>query len=352
MKRVTGLMWATEAASCPLVASGPRQLVPIANEPVLFHALEALRASGVNEVVVVVSRQTEAPIREVLGDGRRFRLRTAYLRVDPPGAWSDVLRSAADLLGAGPCVVQHEEGLIRGDLRPHVEEIRRRPSDALVLVHRPVGGSRVEGMDGRRLLRLLDPSPSSGLAPTGVCLLGSEVLRRLRNTLIAGSDRSFCEALASGVSGRGQLEAREVPGWWRFTTRGSALLEANRMLLDDLESDWERATLRDCRVEGRVVAHPTAQLESSLIRGPALIGARARVRDSYIGPYTAIGDAVAVDGAEIESSMILSRAVIRHVGRRIEESIVGSGTKVYRDFALPTALRVRVGEDELISLPY
>jgi glucose-1-phosphate thymidylyltransferase len=207
-------------------------------------------------------------------------------------------------------------------------------------------------MDGRRLLRLLDPSPDSGLTPTGVCLLGGEVFGRLRNTLVAGPDRSFDEALARNVPGPGRLEAREVAGWWRLTTRGSALLEANRMLLDDVESDWERATLRDCRVEGRVVAHPTALLESSLIRGPVVIGARARVRDSYIGPYTAIGDAVAVDGAEVEGSMILSRAVIRHVGRRIEESIVGSGTKVYRDFSLPTALRVRVGEDELISLPY
>lgn len=263
-----------------------------------------------------------------------------------------VLRRAADLLGERPCLVQHEEGVIRGDLRAHMKEIGHRPSDVLVLVHLPTGGSRVEGMDGHRLLRLLDPSPSSGLAPTGVCLLGGEVLGRLRDTLVGGPGGSFGDALARNVSGRARLEARAVEGWWRFTTRGSALLEANRMLLDDIESDWERASWRDCRVEGRVVAHPTALVESSLVRGPAVIGARARIRDSYIGPYTAIGDAVAVDGAEIEGSMVLSRAVIRHVGRRIEESIVGSGTKVYRDFALPTALRVRVGEDELISLPY
>jgi glucose-1-phosphate thymidylyltransferase len=352
MSYLSGLMWAAEAATCPFAAGGPRQLVRIANEPALFHALEALRASGVDEVVLVVSRQTEAPIRAMVGDGRRLGLRVAYLQADPPRAWSDVLRSAADLIGARPCVVQHEEGVIRGDLRPHVGEIRRRPSDALVLVHPPAGESDVEGMGGRRLLRLLDPSPGNGLSPAGVCLLGADVLGRLGNAPAARPARSFGEALAHIVAGCGRLEAREVDGWWPYAASASALLEANRMLLDDVESDWERAALRDCRIQGRVVAHPTARLESSVLQGPAVIGARALVRDSYIGPYTAVGDGATVEGAEIEGSIVLSRAVIRYLGRRLEESIVGSGTKIHRDFALPTALRVRVGENELISLPY
>jgi glucose-1-phosphate thymidylyltransferase len=111
-------MWAADAATCPFVSGAPRQLVPIANEPVLIHALEALRAAGVSEVVLVVSRKTEAPIRALVGDGRGFSLSTTFLHADPPRAWSDVMQSAADLLGARPYVVQHEEGVIRGDLRP------------------------------------------------------------------------------------------------------------------------------------------------------------------------------------------------------------------------------------------
>jgi glucose-1-phosphate thymidylyltransferase len=351
MAGVSGLIWATEEASCPFAASGPRQLVPIANEPLLFHTLGALRASGVDEAVVLVSAQTEDPIRRAVADGWRFGLRTTYLRADAPGEWCQALRSAASLLGERPCIVQHEDGVIRGDLRAHAEEIGRRPSDALVLVHPPATGSRVEGMNGRRLLRLLDPSPINGLAPTGVCMLGGGLLARARNGL-AGRDGSFGEALARIVDGRGRLEAREVAGWWRYTATGSALLEANRMVLDDISSDWEGAACVDSQVQGRVVAHPSAVLESTIVRGPAVIGPRARVRHSYIGPYTAIGNGARVDGAEIESSIILSGAVIRHLGRRLEDSVVGAGTKVHRDFALPTALRVRVGEGQLISLPY
>jgi glucose-1-phosphate thymidylyltransferase len=349
---LTGLIWATERGSCPFAAGGPRQLVPIGNEPLLFHALDALRASGADEAIVLVSRETEAPIRSAVADGRRVGLRTTYLRAAAPGAWGEALRSAANLLGARPCIVQHEDGVLKGDLRAHVEEIGHRPSDALVLVHPPAGGDRIEGLNGRRLLRLLDPSSANGLAPTGVCLLGGELLGRLRDTPAPGRAGSFGEALARIVAGPGRLEAREVAGWWRYAESGSALLEANRMVLDDISSDWEGATRVDSQVQGRVVAHPSAVLESTIVRGPAVIGAGARVRHSYIGPYTAIGDSVRVDGAEIESSIVLSRAVIRHLGRRLEDSVVGSGTKVYRDFALPTALRVRVGEGQLISLPY
>jgi glucose-1-phosphate thymidylyltransferase len=352
MTGLSGLIWATEEASCPFAASGPCQLVPIANEPLLFHALDTLRASGVDEAVVLVTAETEAPIRQAVADARRFGLRTTYLRADGRGEWCEALRSAANLLGARPCVVQHENGVIRGDLRAHAQEIGRRPSDALVLMHPPAAGNHVEGMNGRRLLRLLDASPTNGLAPTGVCLLGEGLLARLRDGLVPARDGSFGEALARIVDGRGRLEAREVAGWWRYAASGSALLEANRMVLDDISSDWEGATCVDSQVQGRVVAHPTAVLESSIVRGPAVIGARARVRHSYIGPYTAIGDGARVDGAEIESSIILSGAVIRHLGRRLEDSVVGAGTKVHRDFALPTALRVRVGEGQLISLPY
>jgi glucose-1-phosphate thymidylyltransferase len=352
MEGLTGLIWATEGASCPFAASGPRQLVPIGNEPLLFHTLDALRASGVDEAVVLVSPETEAPIRAAVADGRRVGLRTTCVRAAAPAAWAEALRSAANVLGARPCIVQHEDGVLKGDLRAHTEEIAHRPSDALVLVHPPAGGNRVDGINGRRLLRLLDPSPTEGLAPTGVCLLGGGLLGRLRDELAPGRDGSFGGVLARIVAGRGRLEAREVAGWWRYTESGAALLEANHMVLDDIRSDWEGATWVDSQVQGRVVAHPSAVLESTIVRGPAVIGPGARVRHSYIGPYTAIGEGARVDGAEIESSIILSRAVIRHLGQRLEESVVGAGTKVHRDFALPTALRVRVGEKQLISLPY
>ena len=142
MTGLSGLIWATEEASCRFAARGPCQLVPIANEPILFHSLDALRASGVDEAVVLVSAETEAPIRRAVANCRRFGLRTTYLRADGRGEWSEALRNAANLLGARPCIVQHEDGVIRGDLRAHAEEIGRRPSDALVLVHPPAAATR------------------------------------------------------------------------------------------------------------------------------------------------------------------------------------------------------------------
>ena len=148
----------------------------------------------------------------------------------------------------------------------------------------------------------------------------------------------------------GRVSTRTARRWWRFRTGADALLEGNRFALEDLSPDYAQATLSNADIQGAVVAHPTARIESSVVRGPVILGPRARLIDSYVGPYTSIGPDVVVEGAEIEHSVVLKGASIRHLGGRLEASVVGPYAKVFRDFRLPRALRLQVGEGAEVSL--
>ena len=145
------------------------------------------------------------------------------------------------------------------------------------------------------------------------------------------------------IGDTGRLATRIVNGAWKYTGEVDGLLAANRMVLDTIEPDLAGCDLSQARIEGRVQVHPTAVIERSTIRGPAVIGPRAVLQDAFVGPYSAVGSEVRLEGAELEHSIVLDHAVIRHIGHRLEDSLVGSGATVTRDFAFPSGLRLRVG---------
>jgi glucose-1-phosphate thymidylyltransferase len=144
---------------------------------------------------------------------------------------------------------------------------------------------------------------------------------------------------------------RHASGWWRFGRGTEAALEGNRFALESLAETPLRGEIIDSRIQGPVSIHPTARLESTIVRGPAVIGAGVRLRDAYVGPYTSIGNDVLIEGAEVEHSIVMPEASIRHLGGRLEASVVGPSARVFRDFRLPRALRLTVGRGAEVSLP-
>jgi glucose-1-phosphate thymidylyltransferase len=149
------------------------------------------------------------------------------------------------------------------------------------------------------------------------------------------------------------VHTRMVRSWRRYGGDVDELLQMNRAVLDELEVISEAAgqpRFASSQIEGRVVIHPTAHVESAVIRGPAIIGAHASVVDAYIGPYTSIGDGARIEGAEVEHSIVLPAASVLHIGGRLETSVVGRGAKVFRDFSIPRSLRLQVGDGAQVSL--
>jgi glucose-1-phosphate thymidylyltransferase len=336
-------------------AGGSRQLMPIANRPLLGYALDNLREAGVGEVAVVVEAASASRIRRAVDENDTSGLRVHYLQQPEPLDLCGAMRLAEPFLDGSAFVLHFGDSLASEPLERFVRELGGKELDALVLVRggrQPEGGA-VIGLAQRKLLGVDRHTADvrSGAVPAGVYLFGprlAEVLRGL--DVSAPGELGIGEALERLRESGGRLATELVNGWWRYDASPAALLNANRFVLERLVPRVA-ATLQDSRIEGRVAVDHSARLESATVRGPAIIGPDARIIDTYIGPYTSIGAGVVVEGAEIENSIVLPGATIGFLGRRLEASVVGSGAKVVRDFCLPSGVRLCVGDGAEVSLP-
>ena len=344
-------------ASAPDTASrtpfDPRtaaSLVPVANRPILFHALEAMHEAGIADVAIVSCPATEDRIRDAVGDGASWALDLTHLVAE--GGGPAPLHAAQAFVGDGPFILQRGDGLLGDSLSSFAELLDDDRPDVVLLVHRQLARRRRAELEGRRLLRAAGVRAAPGMTGVaGVYLFGAGALRGARRALGSGPDGMGLADIVEHVpQAGGRVHVRPVRDWQRYTGDAQDLLEMNRIALDEIDREVDESNEGGNRIYGRVAIHPTAHLESSVIRGPVIIGAGARVVDAYIGPYTSIGDGVRVEGAEIEHSIILSGASILHIGGRLEASVVGRDAKIYRDFALPRALRLQVGDGVEVAL--
>lgn len=324
------------ARPLPRGEHSPALLFPVANRSLLDHALAWLDDAGVQEVAVMTPPGLERAAREaVSGAERGFRLRWLE-RPCRGGGGRDALD---EFLAGEPFVLHLADSLSRQALRSLElpEPVGR--SQALLLVNElPPGGGAVVDLRSRR-----SGSPyADRCAPAGVAVLGAEAVGALEAATIAPGQE--LERLADRIErDGGEVSTRRVDGWWRFGHGPDTLLDGNRFALEALRPDYRTATLTDTNVQGAVVVHRSAVLESSVVRGPAIIGPRARLLNAYVGPYSSIGADVVVEGAELEYSIVFPGARIEHLGLRLEASVIGARARVGREFRIPRALRLDLG---------
>ena len=285
------------------VCGGPAWALPVANRPLLAHALATAHALAEGEPLLALPARGGTPLLVPAGSGV-----------------AGVLAAASRALAGAAVLFHHAEGLIVGDLAVPA------PAGCDAVVIAPEDGD----VDGA-------PAFVAGPEATRVAagLPGDAPLPVLLDALAAAG---------------GRIEVLTLPGAWRYDGRIESLLHANRLVLDALERRVSDADLTSARIEGRVDIHPTAVIERTTIRGPVVIGAGACIVDAFVGPYTAIGERARLDGAEVENSILLPGASIRHVGARIEASVLGADASIGRDFALPAAVRLRVGRGAEVTL--
>jgi glucose-1-phosphate thymidylyltransferase len=317
--------------------------LPVANRPLLSYGLAAMRGLGVEEVAVIVSEGTAADVRGLLA-GVDPAVRIGCLEVDEPQGLVHTLRAASRFIDGSPVVVHLGDALVSQPLPPLFAELERSGADAILVVRNAaeLAGQASAAGGAVRPLRLVEDRhvPPAEQALAGVFVLGPAAI----DAALALPDEAGMPEIvrALGDTG-GRLETRVVNGSWKYSGAVDGLLEANRMVLDEIETDVTGCDLSEARIEGRVQIHPTAFVERATVRGPAVIGPRAVLQDAFVGPYSSVGAGVRLEGAELEHSIVLDNAVIRHIGRRLEDSLVGSGATVTRDFAFPSGLRLRVG---------
>jgi len=339
----------------PITHTSAKQLVPVANKPVLFYGIEALVDAGIEEIGIIIAPETGEEIREEAGDGSAFGARITYILQDRPAGLAHAVLTARDFLGDSPFVMYLGDNLLADGLRGLVETFREEGPDALILLT-PVSDPEHYGvaeLEGERVVRLVEKpkDPPSDLALVGVYLFSPAIFEAAEALQPSWRGELEITEAIQGLIDRGSpVRSEVVTGWWKDTGQLADMLEANRLVLEEIETRLEGEIDDASRVEGKVVLEGGAELSRSVVRGPAVIGAGARIEDAYIGPYTSIGDEVHIRRSEVEHSIVLAGSVVEDLGTRMEASLLGRNVRLTRSDGMPKTLRLLVGDNCEIKL--
>jgi glucose-1-phosphate thymidylyltransferase len=338
----------------PITHTSAKQLVPVANKPVLFYGLEAIRDAGVKDVGIIVG-DTAAEIEAAVGDGSPFGIRATYIPQDAPRGLAHAVLVARDFLADDDFVMYLGDNFLIGGISDLVDEFRHSRPDAQILLtkveHPEQFGVAELTVDGR-VTRLVEKprQPRSDLALVGVYLF-TPVIHDAVGAIQPSwrGELEITEAIQHLIDAGCDVRSSLVGGYWKDTGRLEDMLECNRKVLESIELSVRGSVDQESRVIGRVVVEDGAVIERSTVRGPAIIGRGTRIVDSYVGPFTSIYYDCLVQDTEIEHSIVLESSTIRGVSR-IEDSLIGKEVEVAPSEALPRAHRLMLGDHSRVSL--
>jgi glucose-1-phosphate thymidylyltransferase len=338
----------------PITHTRAKQLVPVANKPILFFGLEAIRAAGITEVGMVVG-ETAPEVMSALGDGSAWGLNVTYLPQDKPRGLAHAVLIAEEYMAGEPFVMYLGDNLIKDGITSFVRGFESSDANAhILLAHvenpREFGVAVVE--DGK-ITRLLEKpaDPPSDLAVVGVYLFDKTVFTAVNAiTPSARGELEITDAIQWLVDNGKTVSPHIIDGWWKDTGRLEDLLEANRMMLADIGTENLGTLGPAVRIEGDVAIGRGTVVEGSTLRGPIIIGENARIVDSYIGPYTSLDDGVQVRGSEIEHSIMLQHSRLENVGGRVSDSLLGVGAVVRSSTATPSTCRFMLGDNSDVEI--
>lgn len=342
----------------PLTYTGAKQLVPVANKPILWYGIESLVAAGITEIGIVVSPETGPEIEKKTGTGDRFGAKITYIPQESPDGLAHAVKIAQPFLGDSPFVMYLGDNLIQDSLNTFVADFRKEPVGAIIMlkqVENPTAFGVAQIDDKGSVIKLVEKpkDPPSNLALVGVYLFSPAIHDAIAQ--IKPSPRGELEitdAIQQLITTGKNVEAKELTGWWLDTGKKDDLLEANRIILDEYLT--EAKVLGDIddasKISGRVVIGKGSKLTNCTVRGPVIIGEGCKLENCFIGSYTSIANDVSMGDIEIDHSVVLQGADISGIERRIVDSLIGERASLTITEHRPKALRFMVGDDSKIEL--
>jgi len=338
----------------PLTYTSAKQLVPVANKPVLFYGIEALAQAGIKEIGIVVG-DTQAEIRAAVGDGSAWGVSITYIEQDAPRGLAHAVLISESFIGGEPFVMYLGDNLLNKGITNFVEVFVREKPAAQILLARvpdPQMFGVAELSEGRVVKLVEKPAePKSDLALVGVYMFSPEVfdaVKSIRPSL--RNELEITDAIQHLIDRGLEVRPHIVDGWWKDTGKLEDMLEANRLILDTIQRRVEGSVDVESRVEGKVIVEAGAVIENSVVRGPVIIGARARIVGAYVGPFTSIMSDAEVRDSEIEHSIVLEGSRISNLGARIEDSLIGKNVRIYRLPVKPSAYRFMLGDNSEVGI--
>lgn len=338
----------------PITHTSAKQLIPIANKPILFYGLEAIAAAGITEVGIIVG-DTQAEIEEAVGDGGQFGIKVTYIHQEAPLGLAHAVKISEEFMAGESFLMYLGDNLIKDDLGQLVREFEASDNNSLILlahVPDPTSFGVAELNEDGSVKRLVEKpkDPPSDLALVGVYLFDTRIFEAVNGIEPSWrNELEITDAIQYLLEHGQKVHHHVIREWWKDTGKLADLLEANRIVLEEIEARIDGEVDDKSRVDGQVILEQGAKLVDSVVRGPAVIGKDTVISHSYIGPFTSVCFGVTVENSEIEHSIICENTVIRDM-KRIEDSLVGKGVEIIRSTGRPAAHRIMVGDSSRIEI--
>lgn len=339
----------------PLTYTGPKQLVPVANKPVLFYALEDLVEAGVTEIGIVISPETGDQVKQTTGDGSQFGARITYILQAQPLGIAHGIKVAEEFLAGEPFILFLGDNFIRGGIVPQVEAFRTQAMDAQIILYEMQDpssmGVAVLNSEGR-VERVVE-KPKQFISPfavIGIYMFGASVFDAVNHIKpSARGELEITDTIQYLVDKGLNVRAHKLTDEWVDTGRIGDMLEANRLVLEVMEKKNE-GTVENSVLEGRVVLEEGARVINSKIRGPAIIGKRTVVENAFVGPYTAIHHDCEIRNCEIEHSIVLENSCLQELHTRIADSLIGRNVNIHRAEGPTKTIRLMLGDFSQVGI--
>lgn len=338
----------------PITHTSAKQLVPVANKPILFYALEAIRNAGITDVGIIVGHTAEEIIAAV-GNGERFGIKTTYIPQDAPLGLAHAVKIAQPFIGDDRFVMFLGDNLIRDGITEVVQKFEGESANAHIMLAKVKNPQDfgVAELDGNRVARLVEKpeKPKSDLALVGVYLFDSAIFEAVNAIKpSARGELEITDAIQYLIEKGYAVHWHKITGWWKDTGKLEDLLEANRLVLETIEPKIDGIVDESSTIDGRVVIGSGTEITNSVIRGPAIIGQGCKIASAYIGPFTSVYNRVNISSSEVEHSIILEDSCIHGIGARIEDSLIGKNVTVSKDDGRPRAYRLMLGDNSEVSV--
>ncbi len=341
----------------PLTYTGAKQLVPVANKPILWYGIESIVRAGVTDIGIIISPETGEEVKAKTGNGDRFGANITYIQQDKPAGLAHAVKVARPFLGDSPFVMYLGDNLIQNELGSFLSDFKEHQMDALILL-RPVANPTSFGValidEQGRVLHLVEKPkvPPSNLALVGIYFFANTVHQAIdRIQPSARGELEITDAIQNLIDYQQHVEARQIEGWWLDTGKKDDLLEANQIVLDTcLQSAVLGEVDAQSQISGRVQVGARSQLINCTVRGPVVIGEDCHLENCFIGPYSSVADQVTLIDADLEHSVILRGAKIVGIHQRIVDSVIGQRAQLKLAPQRPKALRFMIGDDSQIEL--
>ncbi|UCH81697.1 MAG: glucose-1-phosphate thymidylyltransferase [Nitrospiraceae bacterium] len=340
----------------PLTYSGAKQLVPVANKPILFYCIDNIVQAGINEVGIIISPETGQEIKDSVGDGSHWGIKIEYIIQDVPGGLAHAIKTARGFLADSSFVMYLGDNLIGSGIDTFVGKFNLDKPEAFILlkeVENPKQFGVADVSESGKVLRLIEKpeNPPSNLALVGIYIFSPkihEAIERIKPS--ARGELEITDAIQELITMNCNVESFVLDMWWLDTGKKDDMLTANATVLDDwLQEKIEAEVDQDSKILGRVSIGKGSFIRDSKIRGPVAIGEHTVIEKSFIGPYTSIGDNVKVIRSSVEHSVIMNGSEISDI-ERMDESLIGRDVRVFKNMTSHKALRLMIGDDSIVEI--